>query len=147
MTVKRMMSTVLDYCDNCETAIVVDPGTGELVHVNSGLYCPGYGLYLRTAQRVVPKRYTLCIYDGLGGGVVAVVPHTNNQVSTHGAARTMFKQWLIESGNNYRRSDGYGAPYADLHYTDDWDGISYGDCSIIKRYTRGEKGGITEENQ
>jgi hypothetical protein len=93
----------------------------------------------------VTGRYVVQFYDGLpGGGLLPEPPHRNNTCNTLRQAVDMFREWMRQSGNDYKRADGYGEPSATVHAFDAWDGISYGDYPLAM-FTRGIRGGIVRE--
>lgn len=94
-------------------------------------------------------RYTVLMYDGIGPYSPSPEPPSpHNTANTLAHARTLFRRWLRDSGNDYTRREGYSQPWADIVLTDNWDGISYGDITGgdgIERLTRGPNGGIIRE--
>ena len=91
-----------------------------------------------------PKRYAVCVEDGIGSGVLGP-DGREPQFTSRRAARAYFASWLIDSGNDYTRAAGFGAPTAWLYPAAEWDGISYG-SEGYGRFERGPRGGITWEN-
>ncbi len=91
-------------------------------------------------------KYTILAHDGIGPGPMGPeAPAPDNQVDSFREAERWFRAWLRDTGNDYTRADGYGAPFADVVPTDLWDGISYGDNFLI-RLERGPRGGVKREN-
>lgn len=95
-------------------------------------------------------KYTVLPNDAFPGrgGVGPDSPDDAIQAATLEDARRSFRKWLSDSGNDYQRADGFGAPFADVVLTSSWDGISYGDIiggSGICRFERGPRGGIVRE--
>lgn len=90
-------------------------------------------------------KYVIMFYDGLGPyNPWPDAPSTDNTCASLTDARRMFRAWLTDSGNDYRRAEGYGQPWADVYRVADWDGISYGDM-MSARFTRAMRGGIVRE--
>lgn len=94
-------------------------------------------------------RYAVLMHDGFPSNPWPEPPSADNTVATIAEARRLFRSWLRDSGNDYTRAEGYGAPYADVVRTDMWDGVSYGDTTGgdgVCRFGRGPRGGIVREN-
>jgi hypothetical protein len=88
------------------------------------------------------KKFTVHYSDGLGGGggMLPDAPSDENQAASLAEAGEMFRKWMVDSGNDYHRADGYGAPCAWIYLTSGYDGIAYGDPYAA--FERGPKGGI-----
>jgi len=72
-----------------------------------------------------PKTYALSISAGFPGRDLPP-DGSEPQFNSIATAREYFRSWVVESGNDYLRTDGCG-PAGWLHFASAWDGISYGD--------------------
>jgi hypothetical protein len=88
------------------------------------------------------RQYTVLFFDGFNAGAtLPEAPSEKNTVSSIQAAGELFRRWMIDSGNDYQRADGYGAPSASVYPTADYDGIAYGDYPTAA-FERGPRGGV-----
>lgn len=86
--------------------------------------------------------YTVLFHDGFpSGGTLPEAPGENNQTNSIAGAQDLFRTWLRDSGNDYQRGDGYGAPCAYVYVTADYDGIAYGDYPYAA-FEYGPRGGV-----
>ncbi len=96
------------------------------------------------------KKYTVLMYDGIGGGSLSPEPPAeDNQAASIAEATRMFGTWMRASGNDYQRAEGYGQPPGDVIHTASWDGISYGDVTGgtgVCRLERGPRGGVIRQD-
>lgn len=91
---------------------------------------------------VALKKYTVLFDDGfMGGANLPDPPTSDNQCASIKEAGEMFRRWMIDSGNDYSRSEGYGQPCAYVYLTAEYDGIAYGDYPYAA-FDRGPRGGI-----
>jgi hypothetical protein len=86
-------------------------------------------LLWRNKRMVSSKKYTVMFSDSFPAFAAGPdAPDDSNQAASKEEAVAMFKKWLKDTNNDYRRSVGYDQPVAWVHNTESWDGISYGDC-------------------
>ncbi|MFI5840560.1 hypothetical protein ACIA8K_12710 [Catenuloplanes sp. NPDC051500] len=91
-------------------------------------------------------KYTvLCDAGFNGGATLPDAPSPENTTNSLRDAGATFRTWMRESGNDYHRADGYGAPVAWVYMTADYDGIAYGDNGVVA-FERGPRGGIVRVN-
>jgi hypothetical protein len=133
-------------CDHCglDITLTTDPPT----HIESQYkYCARQFHDSAVATPIIRKRYTVIFHDGIGpSSNEPERPCNTNQAATTVEARSMFREWLKASGNDYTRADGYDQACAEVIETDRWDGISYGDYPWAFLLKRGKRGGIVREN-
>jgi hypothetical protein len=136
---------VSEHCDNCGEKVerMAEPdGISELVHsATESKWCKSYG-HSASAVMSLPERYTvLCYGPASASDGMPERPRIANQAANLAEAQDVFRQWMRDTGNDYRAADGYGQPCAWVYLTSAYDGISYGDMAY-RLYERGIRGGI-----